>query len=205
MNKLHKSIFAFAAIAALNATAPAAAASLVGDTVSCSQTGSGSSFTCSPSTVTIRRATSSSSTAVVGSGTEFSAGGGTFMTFDFGANDLLINMLNTGSLGATIIEFSNLSNAFTSYSFGGSTIGGFDASDVSLTNGVLRLNFIGTNFNAGDTANLSVSAAAAVPEPSTWLMMLFGFGLVGYGMRSAKRRSDEKFETKIKNITYGVA
>ena len=193
MNKLHKSIFAFTAIAALNAAAPAAAASLVGDTVSCSQTGTGSSFTCSPST------------AVVGSGTEFSAGGGTFMTFDFGANDLLINMLNTSSLGATIIEFSNLSNAFTSYSFGGSTIGGFDASDVSLTNGVLRLNFIGTNFNAGDTANLSVSAAAAVPEPSTWLMMLFGFGLVGYGMRSAKRRSDEKFETKIKNITYGVA
>lgn len=49
-----------------------------------------------------------------------------------------------------------------------------------------------------------VAVAAAVPEPSTWLMMLFGFGMIGYGMRTAKRRSDEKFETKIKNLTYGI-
>lgn len=34
----------------------------------------------------------------------------------------------------------------------------------------------------------TVAAAGAVPEPSTWAMMLIGFGFVGYGMRSAKRR-----------------
>lgn len=31
-------------------------------------------------------------------------------------------------------------------------------------------------------------SAAAVPEPSTWAMMLIGFGAVGGAMRSAKRR-----------------
>jgi hypothetical protein len=30
------------------------------------------------------------------------------------------------------------------------------------------------------------SALAAVPEPATWAMMLFGFGAVGYSMRSRK-------------------
>ncbi len=59
--------------------------------------------------------------------------------------------------------------------------------------------------NLSDNTGGVSLAVAAVPEPSTWLMMLFGFGMIGYGMRSAKRRSDEKFETKIKNITYGVA
>ena len=61
----------------------------------------------------------------------------------------------------------------------------------------------GGQFALGRT--MSPNVAAAVPEPSTWLIMLFGFGMIGYGMRTAKRRSDEKFEIKIKNITYGIA
>ena len=61
----------------------------------------------------------------------------------------------------------------------------------------------GGQFALGGTVSQNV--AAAVPEPSTWLMMLFGFGMIGYGMRTAKRRSDEKFETKIKNVTFGIA
>lgn len=32
----------------------------------------------------------------------------------------------------------------------------------------------------------SVSISAAVPEPSTWAMMLIGFGAVGFGMRKRK-------------------
>lgn len=32
-----------------------------------------------------------------------------------------------------------------------------------------------------------IQAAGAVPEPATWAMMLFGFGAVGYSMRSRRR------------------
>jgi hypothetical protein len=31
--------------------------------------------------------------------------------------------------------------------------------------------------------NVRLTAAAAVPEPATWAMMLFGFGAIGYSMR----------------------
>lgn len=38
------------------------------------------------------------------------------------------------------------------------------------------------------TLVISEQVAAAVPEPSTWAMMLLGFGFIGGAMRSAKRR-----------------
>ncbi|WP_082992670.1 PEPxxWA-CTERM sorting domain-containing protein [Erythrobacter sp. QSSC1-22B] len=39
-----------------------------------------------------------------------------------------------------------------------------------------------------DDITVSQDVAGAVPEPSTWAMMLLGFGFVGGAMRSAKRR-----------------
>ncbi|MFC3593376.1 PEPxxWA-CTERM sorting domain-containing protein [Novosphingobium piscinae] len=36
-------------------------------------------------------------------------------------------------------------------------------------------------------ARFAVASADAVPEPTTWLMMLLGFGLIGGAMRVAKR------------------
>lgn len=36
--------------------------------------------------------------------------------------------------------------------------------------------------------NFSFSAVSAVPEPSTWALMLLGFGLVGGAMRSKRRQ-----------------
>jgi hypothetical protein len=38
-----------------------------------------------------------------------------------------------------------------------------------------------------DNYRITIAAAtAAVPEPTTWAMMLIGFGAVGYSMRSRK-------------------
>jgi hypothetical protein len=34
--------------------------------------------------------------------------------------------------------------------------------------------------------SVALTAASAVPEPATWAMMLFGFGAIGYSMRSRK-------------------
>jgi hypothetical protein len=35
--------------------------------------------------------------------------------------------------------------------------------------------------------NVQISAAAAVPEPTTWGLMIAGFGLAGAALRSRKR------------------
>lgn len=48
-------------------------------------------------------------------------------------------------------------------------------------------------------------AAAAVPEPATWATMILGIGAIGFAMRSAKRRSDEKFDARIKRIAEGAS
>jgi len=40
-----------------------------------------------------------------------------------------------------------------------------------------------------DNINVSLPAAAAVPEPATWAMMLGGFGLIGGTMRKTRRRT----------------
>ncbi len=52
--------------------------------------------------------------------------------------------------------------------------------------------------------NQSTNPNPAVPEPATWAMMIVGFGAVGYSLRAAKRRSDQKFDAKIKRITDGA-
>lgn len=48
------------------------------------------------------------------------------------------------------------------------------------------------------------SVNGAVPEPATWAMMLPGFGAIGFAVRSAKRRSDAKFEVTIQRLTAGA-
>ncbi|WP_082992669.1 PEPxxWA-CTERM sorting domain-containing protein [Erythrobacter sp. QSSC1-22B] len=55
-----------------------------------------------------------------------------------------------------------------------------------------EVDFVGGNGYAPtddwQAAARRVIVPGAVPEPSTWAMMLLGFGFVGGGMRSAKRR-----------------
>lgn len=56
-----------------------------------------------------------------------------------------------------------------------------------LTAGTITINWAGTNQSNDFTAVFNVGvAAAAVPEPGTWAMMIFGFGAVGYSLRSRK-------------------
>ena len=50
----------------------------------------------------------------------------------------------------------------------------------------------------------SVVLAAAAPEPGTWLMMIVGFGLAGFALRSAKKRSEQKFTARINGISSGA-
>lgn len=94
--------------------------------------------------------------------------------------------------------------------FGLWTQDGFSAPYGSLVgriNGVYKLlgaNFAGPAWTSGalelyywDSNNgdnfgsitFDVNAAAAVPEPSTWALLILGFGMVGVGLRSARRTS----------------
>ena len=47
-----------------------------------------------------------------------------------------------------------------------------------------------TGFHGGSNfAWFTLASVSAVPEPSTWAMMLLGFGAVGFAMRRSRRRS----------------
>ena len=101
-------------------------------------------------------------------------GSATAGAVDGGATNLFVqgfllgNLVNSGNFtinGSTFTNFSGLAGTFD------------------------RLTFDGTNGGGGfqlDNVNLRV-VEGAVPEPSTWAMMLLGFGAVGYSMRRSKR------------------
>lgn len=156
-----------------------AAAQNVGDQVTCTVTGSGS-FTCS------------SASATVGAGAEFAIGnlpGSPFLSADFGQNQLFIDALFDNTLGGTILNFSDPTNPFTSFSLVSNTgFSGFDVNDISLSGaGLLTLDLRDTNNAQGARISLQLNGAGAVPEPATWAMMLLGFGAVGATMRRRKR------------------
>ncbi len=56
------------------------------------------------------------------------------------------------------------------------------------SNGQYRVNTFG-QFGSSNFVSASSSAvAAAVPEPSAWMMMILGFAVVGFGMRTRTKR-----------------
>lgn len=63
---------------------------------------------------------------------------------------------------------------------------------VSSANGISGFDIIGYADGNVSIDNVSVkTAAAAVPEPATWMMMIGGFGVVGAAMR--RRRTTVRF------------
>lgn len=172
------SAFAVATIAAATlGTAPVQAGVAVGDTVTCTSLGG---FDCS------------AASAVVGAGSEFAIGGG-FFSIDFSTNQLTVLANQSGTLGATVIQFGNLSNPFTNFAFVGQTgFVGLDAGDITLVGNQLQIDFRGTcnacggQITTGDVLTISFDAGA-VPEPATWAMLILGFGAVGASLR--RRRS----------------
>ncbi|QTD57067.1 PEPxxWA-CTERM sorting domain-containing protein [Parasphingorhabdus cellanae] len=169
---MKKLLLASAAIAASAALPQAAQAANIMDTVTCAQTGSGTFF-CDQGSNT------------VGAGDEFLVGNGTnFIGVDFGTGTLELTALRGFNLGGTVLEFTNLTNQFNSFSFIGSSVNDFDAGDITLANGVLTLDFIDTDASAGDSVQLAVGS---VPEPATWAFMIIGFGAIGGAMRRQRK------------------
>ncbi|HZZ31755.1 MAG TPA: PEPxxWA-CTERM sorting domain-containing protein [Phenylobacterium sp.] len=63
-----------------------------------------------------------------------------------------------------------------------SNLVGFDLSRVSFTGDSVSLNFEGLATGANTRAIVDIQTAG-VPEPTTWAMMISGFGLVGVAAR----------------------
>ena len=146
-----------------------------GDNVTCAITGA-TSFVCSSASATIQ------------AGQEFTAGpsgSSQFIGVDFGTNTLTINALLAGSLGGTILNFTDTTNPFQSFQLtSNSGWNGYSVANSSLTNGVLSIDLRNTNFSSGANLNFALtSASGAVPEPATWAMMLLGFGAIGFAVR----------------------
>jgi hypothetical protein len=167
-------------LAALASASPAQAATLIGDTVTCSQVGAGSSYSCF------------TNTAVVSGGVEFVVGAAPnpAIGLNFNGGGLKISNLSGGPLvlALTVVSLSDLSKAFSSANLLNSSIIGFSQSDVSIEGGVLQLNFAGTLWGRNSTANIALDTAAAVPEPGTWAMMLLGLGAMGAALRARRRK-----------------
>jgi len=59
--------------------------------------------------------------------------------------------------------------------------------------------------SGNDSVTVTIGAVSgAVPEAGTWAMMILGMGAVGFALRRAKRRSDDRFDAKIRAITAGT-
>lgn len=50
----------------------------------------------------------------------------------------------------------------------------------------------------------TLATIAAVPEPATWAMMILGMGAIGFAMRSANRRSEQKSDARTRRTTKGA-
>ena len=78
------------------------------------------------------------------------------------------------TVGGVTTLFDTTSTAFTPFAF----------SFIAQGNDVLK--FDGSTLGNDATVGLD-SITVAVPEPATWMMMIAGFGMIGFGLRSRSK------------------
>lgn len=166
-----KMLTALATIATLAFTAaPAAAQSLIGDTVTVDIAEAGSSF--------------GSQTVVVGAGPEGDYFGN--QIFDFGANSFSIRSTNPFcgfTCGSNLITFT-LGSLDLGMPITGITVSTL-LSGVTTTFTANSATFTFTDQTLPATTYLTATfeTAGVVPEPATWAMMIGGLGVAGGAMR----------------------
>lgn len=90
-----------------------------------------------------------------------------------------------------ITDVFNTIGAFTSVTINGATnMAGFSAANVSWTADSITVNWQGLSFDANTVVSLDINGAGgAVPEPSTWAMMVAGIAMVGGALRTRKSKA----------------
>ena len=149
-------------------------------------------------------------TATFGAGSPYAALNGT-ATFNPNTNVYDAFALNINGTSFNLTNTNNSYGNIQSNPYGAQY--GVNSFSLTAYENYTKTALVGTSFNYGFSPTAYYSAtslvfspvsAPAVPEPATWAMMILGMGAVGFAMRSAKRRSEEKFDAKIKTITYGA-
>jgi hypothetical protein len=166
-----------ASIAALLLSAqPALAASFVWNPQS-TDTGSANDFDTATQTFA---PVSASALTFTGDGYYHSHGFGT-QSFEGFTISALIDGISTTIYSSPITSFTQLS------SLGTINFAGGNVSSITLSSKA----YVGNAFHdmAGDGFTLNGTVSRAVPEPSTWAMMLVGFGAIGFGMRRKQRQT----------------
>jgi len=95
----------------------------------------------------------------------------------FNGVDQIASTISFGNGLASAFQFSGTTAGFAQ--FGGPTV--FTGTLANPIFGPGTFSF--TGFTRGTLTVSQIAAAAAVPEPATWAMMLMGFGAVGFAMR----------------------
>ena len=159
-------------------------ASLIGDTVTCADLSSTSILQCNQGTAT------------VASGNEFSlVDGNISLTEDFTATgvDLSFTATTPFSFNSTDLENTDTTHPFTAVTLQSITgFANFTSSNLTLTNGKLDIDFIGSSTGAGtSTIDLALSTATT-PEPTSLALLgtgcLVGVAVVRRRLWSAIRR-----------------
>ena len=112
--------------------------------------------------------------------------GGSF----FGPSDA-----NSGSVGGRNANGGtlNYSSAFLNFAPGAGLDTSFNLSAITpktsvATGGNYALQSFRSDASGSFSADPSPSITATVPEPATWVMMLAGFGMIGFSLRSRRRQ-----------------
>ena len=127
-------------------------------------------------------------TTTVSSGVEFAPGFfGADGGIDVGANTVTFITNHTGGYGGGTFNGYRLDFAgrkVTSFSLAN---GNTYQPAASFSGSSVFINVLGTSADGGNVVfDIQTSA---VPEPATWAMMMLGFGMVGFGLRSRPKSS----------------
>lgn len=137
----------------------------------------------------------SSADYLVGPGVEvLDVAGDPAVTLDISGNTLLVNFFRTATWsnfafnGWILSDQMNSVDDITGVTINPATnLASFNSSNIVFTADSITVNWAGLSWDPTTSLLLDVTFGSGVPEPSTWGMMLLGFGGVGYSMRRRRR------------------
>ena len=132
---------------------------------------------------------------VVGQGIEVTNVSDDRATLDINGSNVFIDFISSSNWGPASFngwilsdETDNLA-AILGVTIDPSTnLGGFSLSNISFTGDSITVNWQGLSFTDTTVVSLNVAFGdTAVPEASTWAMMLLGFGAIGVALRRGRK------------------
>ena len=132
---------------------------------------------------------------LVGPGLEVTNVSDNRATLDISGSNIFIDFLNSSNWGPAEFNGWILSDqndslaAILGVSIDPSTnLGAFSLSNISFTGDSITVNWQGLSFTDSTVVSLNVAFGdTAVPEASTWAMMLLGFGAAGIALRCGRK------------------